>query len=109
MQSVRSRLSAVKAHDFTITSVEPHRKDGGVFVNFKFTASDTDDALRTIEHELQQKIKQEGALPSWLGTQAGNVWLVKGTPWIEVRSSPCVNLMPTYLPFRIWIYIHPPF
>ncbi|KAF9036944.1 hypothetical protein BDZ89DRAFT_946218 [Hymenopellis radicata] len=85
LHAVRARFAAVKAHNFTITSVEPHPKDGGVFVHFDYNASDDSDALRTIEHDLRQQLKQDGALPSWLGlgTHAGQVWLVKGTPWKE--------------------------
>ncbi len=86
LQAVRARFATVTAHNFTITSVEPHPKDGGVFVRFDYNASDDSDALHTIEHHLRQRLKQDGALPSWLGlgTHAGQVWLVKGTPWTEV-------------------------
>ncbi|KAJ7286029.1 RNA12 protein-domain-containing protein [Mycena rebaudengoi] len=81
--SLRSRLSNVKAHSFTVTDVQTYRKDGGVFVTFEFTASDRDDGLNTILQELGQEAKKHGGLPSWSGIGSRNVWSVKGKPWTE--------------------------
>ncbi|KAJ6547159.1 RNA12 protein-domain-containing protein [Mycena capillaripes] len=80
--AIRTRLSNIKAHSFTVLDVKPYCKDGGVFVTFDFTASDPEDALKTINAELQAEAKKSGGLPSWLGGGAG-VWLVEGKPWIE--------------------------
>lgn len=83
LDTLRSRLSNVKAHSFTVVDIEPYHKDGGAFVTFDFTASDAEDALKTIEAELKEEAKAHGGFPSWLGG-GGGVWLVKGKPWIEV-------------------------
>ncbi len=85
VQSLRDRLSSVNAHGFRITSLEPHPKDGGVFVRFAYKA-DSENALETIEQELKRKVQDRGGLPSWLGMSSGNVWMVKGIPWNEVRN-----------------------
>ncbi|KAK0448384.1 RNA12 protein-domain-containing protein [Desarmillaria tabescens] len=82
VQSLRDRLSSVNAHGFRITSLEPHPKDGGVFIRFAYKA-DSENALETIEQELKRKVHDHGGPPSWLGLGSGNVWLVKGIPWNE--------------------------
>ncbi|KAK0502922.1 RNA12 protein-domain-containing protein [Armillaria luteobubalina] len=82
VQSLRDRLSSVNAHGFRITSLEPHPKDGGVFVRFAYKA-DSENALERIEQELKRNIQDHGGLPSWLGPSTGNVWVVKGIPWNE--------------------------
>ncbi|KAF9459344.1 RNA12 protein-domain-containing protein [Collybia nuda] len=83
LSALKSRLESVKAHNFNILSLEPHQKDGGVFVRFSYTASDPECALNTIESKVREETTKHGALPSWLGIGGGNVWLVKGTPWRE--------------------------
>ncbi|KAK0210434.1 RNA12 protein-domain-containing protein [Desarmillaria ectypa] len=82
VQSLRDRLSSVNAHGFRITSLEPHLKDGGVFIRFAYKA-DSKNALEAIEQELKRKVHDYGGLPSWLGLGSGDVWLVKGIPWNE--------------------------
>ncbi|KAK0197457.1 RNA12 protein-domain-containing protein [Armillaria mellea] len=82
VRSLRDRLSSVNAHGFRITSLEPHPKDGGVFVRFAYKA-DSEIALESIEQELKRKVQDHGGLPSWLGMSSGNVWMVKGIPWNE--------------------------
>ncbi|SJL04426.1 uncharacterized protein ARMOST_07792 [Armillaria ostoyae] len=82
VQSLRDRLSSVNAHGFHITSLEPHPKDGGVFVRFAYKA-DSENALESIEQELKRRVQDRGGLPSWLGMSSGNVWMVKGIPWNE--------------------------
>ncbi|KAG6910918.1 hypothetical protein DXG01_006601 [Tephrocybe rancida] len=78
------RLQHVKAHGFKATSLEPHEKDGGVFVRFTYTASNPEAALKSIEQELSKvAVQHGGSMPSWLGLNKGKVWMVKGTPWRE--------------------------
>ncbi len=84
LERLRSLLSPVKTHDFQVVSLEPHGKDGGVFVKFKYKASDSDNALQTILHNIRENVHSHGGVPSWCGLPAGEVWLVKGTPWREV-------------------------
>ncbi|KAI0637238.1 exonuclease [Trametes polyzona] len=83
LQRLRSLLSRVKTHDFQVLSVEPHGKDGGVFVKFKYSAKDEDSALQTILQNLRENVHAHGGVPSWIGLPSGEVWLVKGTPWRE--------------------------
>lgn len=78
------RLSVVKTHGFKVLSLQPYQKDGGVFVKFTYNASDKESALRDIEDELRAEA-DDHAMPSWAGLDWGNVWLVKGQPWLEVR------------------------
>ncbi|KAJ7632265.1 RNA12 protein-domain-containing protein [Roridomyces roridus] len=82
LERIRSRLTNIKSHAFTVIDIEPYHKDGGIFVSFEYTASDPDDALKTIRAELEKEAKSRGGLPSWLGSGAG-VWMVNGQPWIE--------------------------
>ena len=84
------RLSAIldsaSSHGFKIKSVEPHHKDGGVFVKFGYNAgSSQDSALNAILEELKESVAKHGGIPSWSGVPTGNIWLVKGKPWREVR------------------------
>ncbi|KAJ7105752.1 RNA12 protein-domain-containing protein [Mycena crocata] len=89
LEELRARLLNVKAHSFTVLDFQPDHKSGGTFVTFEFTASDPEDALKTIEAELTEESKQHGGFPSWLGDGfpswlgGARVWLVKGNPWIE--------------------------
>ncbi|KAI0362726.1 exonuclease [Trametes cingulata] len=83
LQRLRSLLSTVKTHDFQIVSLEPHSKDGGVFVKFTYSAKQKDAALDSILQSLRQSVHSRGGVPSWAGLPSGEVWLVKGTPWRE--------------------------
>ncbi|KAF7365492.1 Mitochondrial escape protein 2 [Mycena venus] len=83
LEALRLRLSKIKTHSFTVVDVQPHRKDGGAFVAFEFTASDPEDALKAITAEIKEEAKN-GGLPSWRPDGWGSdFWLVKGTPWVE--------------------------
>ncbi|EIW60623.1 uncharacterized protein TRAVEDRAFT_57812 [Trametes versicolor FP-101664 SS1] len=83
LERLRGLLSPVKTHDFQVVSLEPHGKDGGVFVKFKYKASDSENALQTILQNIRENVHSHGGVPSWCGLPAGEVWLVKGTPWRE--------------------------
>ncbi|KAJ7134885.1 hypothetical protein C8R44DRAFT_771728, partial [Mycena epipterygia] len=51
--ALRSRLSSIKTHSFTVVDIQPYDKDGGALVTFDFSASDPEDALKTIEDALK--------------------------------------------------------
>ncbi|KAF7974077.1 hypothetical protein HWV62_13499 [Athelia sp. TMB] len=77
-------LKSVKTHEFEVVELEPHIKDGGVFVHFKYNAGEQREALETIEKSVREEAEKHGGIPSWTGlTNPGEVWLVKGTPWRE--------------------------
>lgn len=81
-----SILSSVQTHNFHVVSLEPHQKDGGVFVRFTYSANESRAALDIIQRDVMEAAAKQGGIPSWIGVAKGNVWLVKGTPWREVRS-----------------------
>ncbi|KAH9952207.1 RNA12 protein-domain-containing protein [Amylocystis lapponica] len=83
LAEIQHVLSTVKTHDFHVLSLEPHVKDGGVFVQFRYSADDQTPALDAIMQDLKGKTAEQGGMPSWLGLSRGNVWLVKGKPWHE--------------------------
>ncbi|KAI6036881.1 RNA12 protein-domain-containing protein [Pisolithus microcarpus] len=84
LDSLGTRLSAVKTHGFKVLSLEPYPKDGGVFVHFSYAAHETEEhAIDAIESDLKDEIESHGGMPSWLGLSRGSVWLVKGRPWRE--------------------------
>ncbi|PCH38691.1 hypothetical protein WOLCODRAFT_131000 [Wolfiporia cocos MD-104 SS10] len=83
LDRLHSLLSEVKAHGFDVVLLEPHSKDGGVFVKFRYSAADAESALPKIVNELREKTMQHGGMPSWYGLSRGDVWLVKGRPWRE--------------------------
>ncbi|KAJ7093140.1 RNA12 protein-domain-containing protein [Mycena epipterygia] len=83
LDSLRSRLSSVKTHSFAVVDIQPYHKDGGALVTFEFSASDPEDALKTIEHALKtEAVKKNDGFTSWIG-YGGGVWVVKGKPWLE--------------------------
>ncbi|KAJ3815708.1 RNA12 protein-domain-containing protein [Lentinula aff. lateritia] len=84
LTNLQKKLSNVKTHDLRILSVDPHPKDGGVFVKFKYRASGAEEpALNVIEESLRQEARMNGGIATWLGPRTPNVWLVKGSPWTE--------------------------
>lgn len=70
-------------------------KDGGVFVHFNYDASSSPSngasPLEDIRQVMQSKARQSGGLPSWLGLRMGDVWIVRGEPWTEVREPHRLN------------------
>lgn len=83
LDRLRSVLADVKVHNFKVLNLEPHSKDGGVFVRFRYNAGSDDAALSEVVHSLRQHTAEHGGVPSWAGLSGGNVWLVKGKPWRE--------------------------
>ncbi|EMD38659.1 hypothetical protein CERSUDRAFT_49441 [Gelatoporia subvermispora B] len=95
LDSLKNILSSVKTHDFRVVALEPHVKDGGVFVKFQYSAGEPQSALETITKDLRTIVAQHGGFPSWSGLAGGNIWLVKGKPWREDMNryaSPIVKI-----------------
>jgi len=54
-------------------------------VRFKYSADDPVPALDAIRKSLRETVAKRGGIPSWIQLAKGDVWLVMGTPWREVR------------------------
>jgi len=108
LDRLSSLLSSVKTLDFEVLSLEPHQKDGGVFVRFKYDARDSLSALETIRKSVRETAAKHGGFPSWIKLARGDVWLVRGMPWREVRLILCHHI-PSALTlfYRIWTGFHP--
>ncbi|KAM6500724.1 RNA12 domain containing protein [Amanita muscaria] len=84
LDSVHSRLQSVNTHGFRLVSVEPHRKDGGVFVHFQYQQDGSHSEPDKILSQVKLAFEKHGGFPSWIGSHhKGNIWLVRGTPWKE--------------------------
>lgn len=83
LERLHERLETVKTHDFHIRELQPYQKDGGVFVRFTYTGRDSQNALQTLQTDLQFEATKHGGLPSWSGLTYCNIWLVKGEPFLE--------------------------
>jgi hypothetical protein len=84
LEHLHERLETVKTHDFHVLELQPHKKDGGVFVRFAYNPHDDQNALETLQRDLRHEADKHGGLPSWSGLNYCNIWLVKGRPFIEV-------------------------
>jgi hypothetical protein len=84
LANLKARLSTLKSCGLEVLSLEPHPKDGGVFVKFRYNTEGRESTLSALESDLRQHIEKRGGLPSWLAWPRGNIWLVKGRPWREV-------------------------
>ncbi|KAJ7903824.1 RNA12 protein-domain-containing protein [Mycena olivaceomarginata] len=73
LDAVRSRLSKIKAHSFTVLDVQPRHVEGGVFVAFEFIARDEEAALRAIDAELEREAE----------TRRTAGLARRGKPWME--------------------------
>lgn len=85
MERLHERLKTVKTHDFHILELQPHQKDGGVFVRFAYNPRDDQNALEALQKDLRLEADKHGGLPSWSGLNYCSIWLVKGSPFVEVR------------------------
>ncbi|KAF8475410.1 RNA12 protein-domain-containing protein [Gautieria morchelliformis] len=99
VESLEEIFKKVRVHGFEIKSIEPRMKDGGVFINFRYSPKPLSDseasqasqsasaalnsAVTEIEQALTTSIAAKGGLPSWLGIKNGNLWTVCGKPWRE--------------------------
>lgn len=84
LHKLKSRLNALTIHHFQVLSLEPYMKDGGIFVQFQYSAAEPQQALDEIQRALANDIEQRGRFVSWLGFGRGNGSMVKGSPWKEV-------------------------
>lgn len=79
-------LSTSGVPNFTLVSLEPQLKEGGLFVRYKYQDLDDDGtAVQTIEEQLRASLADQGGIPSWANLGRSEVWAVKGNPWREVR------------------------
>ncbi|EFI28416.1 exonuclease [Coprinopsis cinerea okayama7 len=96
LSSVLSKLTNVKQHNFQVIDVEPHPKDGGVYVRFSYTepAEQPDStALQEIEESVREEANRHGGFPTWTGVSAGNAWLVRGQTWREDMNRYASNIV----------------
>ena len=84
LDGLKNLISTVHTHGFNPISIEPHVKDGGVFVHFEYTSSQSEDVLSTIQSDLRNYIHSKGGVPSSAGIRRGDIWVVRGQPWREV-------------------------
>jgi len=85
LNSLSELISGVHTHGFKPISIEPHVKDGGVFVLIEYTPSDSEDILSNIQSDLRSYVQSKGGVPSSAGLRRGNIWVVQGQPWREVQ------------------------
>jgi hypothetical protein len=86
IDTLSEHISKVHTHGFNPISIEPHEKDGGIFVLFEYTPSQSEDVLQAIQLDLRNHFQSRGGVPSSAGIRRGNIWVVRGQPWREV---PC--------------------
>ena len=84
LERLEELLSKVNVHNFKIESLEPHMKDGGVFVKYSYNAAEEESAIDEILSNLRKSVHASGGVPSWIGLSYGQIWRVKGSPWREV-------------------------
>jgi hypothetical protein len=87
IDTLSEHISKVHTHGFNPISIEPHEKDGGIFVLFEYTSSQLEDVLQAIQLDLRNHFQSRGGVPSSAGIRRGNIWVVQGRPWREVPSS----------------------
>jgi hypothetical protein len=85
-------LNTVKTHEFRVLSLEPHPKDGGVFVKFNYTNTDgSDSSFNAILRDIKNVSVKHGGIPSWIGWPRGDAWVIKGKPWKEVCKNAVIS------------------
>jgi len=79
-------LSTSGVPNFTLVSLEPQMKEGGLFVRYKYQdLGDDGTAVQMIEEQLRTSLADQGGIPSWANLGRSDIWAVKGIPWREVR------------------------
>lgn len=89
LSGLESRLAKLSpVYDFKPLEYKPNNKDGGVFVRFSYTPPDVEESQHwsVLQSALSEEAEKHGGMPSWIGMWTGNLWVVRGTPWNEVRS-----------------------
>lgn len=84
LDTLSQLITQVHTHGFRPISMEPLVKDGGVFILFEYTPSQSEDVLSNIQSDLRNHILSQGGVPSSAGLRRGNIWIVQGQPWREV-------------------------
>jgi len=84
LDTLSQLITQVHTHGFKPISMEPLVKDGGVFILFEYTPSQSEDVLSNIQSDLRNHILSQGGVPSSAGLRRGNIWIVQGQPWREV-------------------------
>ncbi|TFY60118.1 hypothetical protein EVJ58_g5342 [Rhodofomes roseus] len=82
IDELHSLFANVTDYGFKVVAVEPHEKDGGVFVKFSYDAT-AEGVQKDLLEKLGELAAKHGGVPSWFGVSRGDVWLVKGRPWRE--------------------------
>lgn len=79
-------LSTSGVPNFTLVSLEPQMKEGGLFVRYKYQdLGDDGTVVQMIEEQLRTSLADQGGIPSWANLGRSEIWAVKGIPWREVR------------------------
>jgi hypothetical protein len=86
-EAIRSKLSTPGVPNFSLISLEPQFKEGGLFVRYRYQDFDDDGtAADVIEEQLRTSLAEQGGIPTWANLDRSEVWAVKGNPWREVRT-----------------------
>lgn len=84
-EAIRSKLSTSRVPNFSLVSLEPQLKEGGLFVRYRYQDFDDEGtAANAIEEQLRASLANRGGIPSWANLDRSEVWAVKGIPWREV-------------------------
>lgn len=100
LDSLSQLIIQVDTHDFKPISMEPLVKDGGVFILFEYTPSQSEDVLSSIQSDLRNHIQSQGGVPSSAGLRRGDIWIVQGQPWREVPYLSSSTLLSPQFQFR---------
>jgi hypothetical protein len=100
LDSLSQLITQVDTHGFKPISMEPLVKDGGVFVLFEYTPSQSEDVLSNIQSDLRNHIQSQGGVPSSAGLCRGDIWIVQGQPWREVPYLSSSALLSPQFQFR---------
>ena len=95
-------LSTTDVQNFTLVSLEPQLKEGGLFVRYRYQDFDEGTAANTIEEQLRTILADRGGIPSWANLGRSEIWAVKGTPWREVwKFRSRMRFLTDHIIFRI--------
>jgi hypothetical protein len=100
LDTLSELISQVHTHGFKPIFIEPLVKDGGVFVHFEYTPSQSEDVLSNIQSDLRSHVQSQGGVPSSAGLRRGNIWIVQGQPWREVPFLSSFNLAGSQILFQ---------
>ena len=86
VEAIRSKLCTSGVPNFSLISLEPQFKEGGLFVRYRYQDFDEEGstARSVIEEQLRASLADGGGIPSWANLDRSSIWAVKGDPWREV-------------------------